>query len=165
MSRDWSQERSRIGDQVTLPGSVPDRALCEQKPDQCHKGVIVMTHVLVQLFYQVFWTQINVNGEKYVWTWMTQRSGSSSLSVLKLKSFASLVKRYTSHVFTGSLRVVCESHRLRKITGNDNEPKSEHHGTHLLCILRNGCVKEAVCICRLAEIGRRYYCNSMCFVL
>ncbi len=76
---------------------------------------------------------------------------------------------YTSHVFTGSLRVVCESHRLRKITGSENEPKSEHpgtnHGTHFLCILRNGCVKEAVCICRLGENGRRYYCNSMCFVL
>ncbi len=25
-------------DLVTLPGSVPERALCEQKPDQCCKG-------------------------------------------------------------------------------------------------------------------------------
>ncbi len=32
-------------DLVTLPGSVPERALCEQKPDQCRKGcVVVMTH-------------------------------------------------------------------------------------------------------------------------
>ncbi len=42
-------------DLVTLPGSVPERALCEQKPDQCRKGcVIVMTHFIVRQFYRVF---------------------------------------------------------------------------------------------------------------
>ncbi len=42
-------------DLVTLPGSVPERALCEQKPDQCRKGcVVVMTHFIVRLFYRVF---------------------------------------------------------------------------------------------------------------
>ncbi len=60
---------------------------------------------------------------------------------------------YTSHersrVFTGSLRVVCErTHRFRKITGSVNEPKSDHpgtdHGTHFPCIIRIGCVKEAI---------------------
>ncbi len=36
-------------DLVTLPGSVPERALCEQKPDQCRKGcVVVMTHFIVR---------------------------------------------------------------------------------------------------------------------
>ncbi len=38
-------------DLVTLPGSVPERALCEQKPDQCrNECVVVMTHFVVQLF-------------------------------------------------------------------------------------------------------------------
>ncbi len=47
-------------DLVTLPGSVPERALCEQKPDQCRKGcVVVMTHFIVRQFYRVFWRQIN----------------------------------------------------------------------------------------------------------
>ncbi len=42
-------------DLVTLPGSVPERALCEQKPDQCRKGcVVVMTHFIVRQFYRVF---------------------------------------------------------------------------------------------------------------
>ncbi len=42
-------------DLVTLPGSVPERALCEQKPDQCRKGcLVVMTHFIVRLFYRVF---------------------------------------------------------------------------------------------------------------
>ncbi len=37
-----------------MPGSVPERALCEQKPDQCHKGcVVVMTHFIVRLFLPV----------------------------------------------------------------------------------------------------------------
>ncbi len=41
-------------DLVTLPGSVPERALCEQKPDQCrNECVVVMTHFVVQLFYRV----------------------------------------------------------------------------------------------------------------
>ncbi len=84
---------------------------------------------------------------------MKQRSGSSSLSALKLKSFASLVKwcaaHYTHHMKGHvSLRVVCErTHRFRKITGSVNEPKSDHpgtnHGTHFPCIFRNGCVNEA----------------------
>ncbi len=88
---------------------------------------------------------------------MKQRSGSSSLSALKLKSFASYSEMvrgalYTSHemsrVFTGSLRVVCErTHRFRKITGSVNEPKSNDpgmiHGTHYPCIFRNLCVKGA----------------------
>ncbi len=52
-------------DLVTLPGSVPERALCEQKPDQCRKGcVVVMTHFIVRLFYQVFWRQITVHTTK-----------------------------------------------------------------------------------------------------
>ncbi len=52
-------------DLVTLPGSVPERALCEQKPDQCRKGcVVVMTHFIVRLFYRVFWRQINVHTTK-----------------------------------------------------------------------------------------------------
>ncbi len=39
----------------TTPGSVPERALCEQKPDQCRKGcVVVMTHFIVRLFYRLF---------------------------------------------------------------------------------------------------------------
>ncbi len=84
---------------------------------------------------------------------MKQRSGSSSLSALNLKSFASLVKwcvaHYTRHMKCHvSLRVVCErTHRFRKITGSVNEPKSDHpgtsHGTHFPCIFQNGCVKEA----------------------
>ncbi len=42
-------------DLVTLPGSVPERTLCEQKPDQCRKGcVVVMTHFIVWLFYGCF---------------------------------------------------------------------------------------------------------------
>ncbi len=42
-------------DLVTLPGSVPERALCEQKPDQCRKGcVVVMTHFIVRQFYREF---------------------------------------------------------------------------------------------------------------
>ncbi len=42
-------------DLVTLPGSVPERALCEQKPDQCRKGcVVVMTHFIVRQFYWLF---------------------------------------------------------------------------------------------------------------
>ncbi len=52
-------------DLVTLPGSVPEWALCEQKPDQCRKGcVVVMTHFIVGLFYRVFWRQINVHMTK-----------------------------------------------------------------------------------------------------
>ncbi len=62
---------------------------------------------------------------------MKQRSGSSSLSALKLKSFILQFSEmisgalYTSHersrVFTGSLRVVCEcTHIFRKITGSVN---------------------------------------------
>ncbi len=48
-----------------LPGSVPERALCEQKPDQCrNECVVVMTHFVVQLFYRVFWRQINVHTMK-----------------------------------------------------------------------------------------------------
>ncbi len=62
-SRDWS----RVKDLVTLPGSVPERALCEQKPDQCRKGcVVVMTHFIVRLFYRLFWRQINVHTMKNV---------------------------------------------------------------------------------------------------
>ncbi len=54
-------------DLVTLPGSVPERALCEQKPDQCrNECVVVMTHFIVRLFYRVFWRQINVHDEKCV---------------------------------------------------------------------------------------------------
>ncbi len=33
-------------DLVTLPGSVPERALCEQKPDQCRKGSLYRSIVL-----------------------------------------------------------------------------------------------------------------------
>ncbi len=83
--------------------------------------------------------------------WSSDRS--SSLSALKLKLFASLVKwcaaHYTRHMKCHvSLRVVCErTHRFRKITSSVNEPKSDHpgtnHGTHFPCIFRNGCVKEA----------------------
>ncbi len=80
-------------DLVTLPGSVPERALCEQKPDQCRKWcVIVMMHFIVRQFYRVFWRQINVHTMKNMETGMKQWSGSSSLSALKLKSFSSLVK-------------------------------------------------------------------------
>ncbi len=51
-----------------------------------------MTHFIVRLFFQLFWRQINVHTMKN-----DQRSGSSSLSALKLKSFASLVKWCTAH--------------------------------------------------------------------
>ncbi len=52
-------------DLVTLPGSVPERALCEQKPDQCrNECVVVMTHFIVRLFYRLFWRQINVHTTK-----------------------------------------------------------------------------------------------------
>ncbi len=61
---------------------------------------------------------------------MKQRSGSSSLFALKLKSFASLLKwcaaHYTRHMkchVSLRIRVVCErTHRFRKITGSVNEP-------------------------------------------
>ncbi len=57
-------------DLVTLPGSVPERALCEQKPDQCrNECVVVMTHFVVQLFYRVFWRQINVHTMKKCVNW------------------------------------------------------------------------------------------------
>ncbi len=54
-------------DLVTLPGSVPERTLCEQKPDQCrNECVVVMTHFIVRQFYRVFWRQINVHTTKNV---------------------------------------------------------------------------------------------------
>ncbi len=87
---------------------------------------------------------------------MKQRSGSSSLSALKLKSFTSLVKWCAAHytitwnvtclyrIFTGCVNARTDS---GKVTGSVNEPKSDHpgtnHGTHFPCIFRNGCVKEA----------------------
>ncbi len=152
-SRDWS----RVEDLVTLPGSVPERALCEQKPDQCRKGcVVVMTHFIVRLFYQLFWRQINVHTTKKCVNW----NEAAIRELLTIRAEAEIVRQfsemvrgalYTSHemsrVFTGSLRVVCEcTHRFRKITGSVNEPKSDHPGmipgTHYPCIFRNLCVKE-----------------------
>ncbi len=54
-------------DLVTLPGSVPERALCEQKPDQCrNECVVVMTHFIVRQFYRLFWRQIKVHTTKNV---------------------------------------------------------------------------------------------------
>ncbi len=72
---------------------------------------------------------------------------------------------YTSHersrVFTGSLRVVCErTHRLRKITGSVNEPKSNDPGmipgTHYPCIFRNLCVKEALLMYILRYLRKHF---------
>ncbi len=69
---------------------------------------------------------------------MKQRSGSSSLSTLKLKSFTSLVARtvlhYNSHPNVTCLYVSRDlserMHRFQKITGDVNEPKSNHPGTN-----------------------------------
>ncbi len=111
-----------------------------------------MTHFIVRLFYRMFWRQINVHDEKCVNC--NEAAIGSSLSALKLKLFASLVKWCTAHYTRHmkghvSLRVVCEStHRFRKITGSVNEPKSNDPGmipgTHYPCIFRNLCVKEAI---------------------
>ncbi len=70
----WTQTRPGLipglipgWDLVTLPDSVPERALCEQKPDQCRKGcIVVMMHFIVRQFYRVFWRQINVHTTKNV---------------------------------------------------------------------------------------------------
>ncbi len=86
---------------------------------------------------------------------MKQRSELLTIHAeAEIVQFSEMVRGalYTSHemsrVFTGSLRDVCErTHRFRKITGSVNETKSDHpgtnHGTHIPCIFRNGCVKEA----------------------
>ncbi len=66
----WTQTRPGIDPGLgpsNIAGSVPERALCEQKPDQCrNECVVVMTHFVVQLFYRVFWRQINVHTMKNV---------------------------------------------------------------------------------------------------
>ncbi len=89
-----------------------------------------MMHIIVWLFYRVFWKQINVPDEKIC---------------------ANCNEAAIRELLTIRAEAECEHmHRFRKITGSVNEPKSNDPGmipgTHYPCIFRNLCVKEAYVI-------------------
>ncbi len=132
-------------DLVTLPGSVPERALCEQKPDQCSKGcVVVMTHFIVRLFYRVFLkADQRSHDDKYV-NW----NEAAIRELLTICAEAEIILQF-SEMVSGALynvtwKVTClygiftgcvwTHAQIPKITGSVNEPKSDHpgtnHGTH-----------------------------------
>ncbi len=70
-----------------IAGSVPERALCEQKPDQCCKGcVVVMTHCIVRLIYRLFEGRSRSHDEKCV-NWNEAAIRELLIIRLKLKSF------------------------------------------------------------------------------
>ncbi len=147
-----------VGDLVTLPGSVPERALCEQKPDQCRKGcVVVMTHFIIRLFYRVFWRQINVQHDEKCVNWNEAAIRELLTIRAELKSF-SLVKwwaaHYTRHMnVTLSLRDLyglcvnarTDSGKSLPVWMNQNQTiQGQITGQHFPCIFWNGCVKEAL---------------------
>ncbi len=87
-----------------MPGSVPERALCEQMPDQCRKGcVVVMTHFIVRLFYPVVLKANQRSHNEKCVNW-------NEAAIRELLTIYVRGALYTSHemsrVFTGSLRVV-----------------------------------------------------------
>ncbi len=114
-----------------MPGSVPKRALCEQKPDQCRKGCVVSDDALYRStdLPGVLKADQRSHDQKCV-NW----NEAEIRELLTISAEAEIVRQFSemvrgalytslemSCVFTGSLRVVCErTHRFW-----------------------NGCVKEA----------------------
>ncbi len=160
----WTQTRPGINSGIdpgwgpsNMPGSVPERALCEQKPDQCRKGCVVVIDALYRsTVLPGLFEGRRSHDEKYV-NW--NEAAIRELLTIRAEAeiilqFSEMVRGalYTSHemsrVFSGSLRVVCEcTHRFRKITGSVNAAnltiRETNAGTHYPCIFRNLCVKGA----------------------
>ncbi len=114
-------------DLVTLPGSVPERALCEQKPDQCRKRVCRSDDALYRstVLPGVLKADQRSHDEKYV-NWneaairelLTIRAEAEIILQFSEMVSAHYTRHMKGHV---SLRVVCEcTHRFQKITGSVN---------------------------------------------
>ncbi len=88
-------------DLVTLPGSVLERALCEQEPDQCRKGcVVVMTHFIVRLLPGVLKADQRSHDERCVnWNEAAIRELLTICSEAEIIQFSEMVSaHYTRHM-------------------------------------------------------------------
>ncbi len=89
-----------------------------------------------------------------MWTWMKQRSGSSSLSVLKLKSFISLVKRYAVHytrrMSLQDLYGLCVNHtdyeKSLAVRMNQNQSIPGQITAHIFCVFSGMAVWKRLCV-------------------
>ncbi len=145
-------------DLVTLPGSVPERALCEQKPDQCrNECVVVMTHFnRSAVLPGVLKADQRSHDEKYVnWNEAANRElltiSAEAEIILQLVKWWARIIHVTWKVtclygiFTGCVWMhahIPENHWqwwMQQIWRSGTNA-----GTHYPCIFRNLCVKGAI---------------------
>ncbi len=103
-----------------MPGSVPERALCEQKPDQCRKGcVVVMTHFIVRLFLPGVLKADQRSHEKCV-NW----NEAAIRELLTIRAEAEIVLQF-SEMVRGTLYTSHEMSRVRDLYARTDSGKSQ----------------------------------------